>query len=95
MATITIADLATDLNTDARTARKFMRSVTPADSQPGKGSRWAIEKRDLRSLRSKFTKFLEAAAEAPKDADEVAIDPLNRPVEDTTDFDLAMRDADA
>lgn len=64
MATITVQDLATELNTDPRTARKFLRSVTPADSQPGKGSRWAIEKRDIRSLRSKFTKWVDAAQEA-------------------------------
>ena len=62
MATITVQDLALELDTDARTARKFLRSVTPKDDQPGKGSRWAIEKRDIRSLRSKFTKFTEAEA---------------------------------
>lgn len=65
MATINIADLATELNTDARTARKFMRSVTPSEAQPGKGSRWSIEKREVRSLKSKFAKFA-AEAEAEK-----------------------------
>lgn len=67
MATITIADLATTLETDPRTARKFMRSITPKDAQPGKGSRWAIEKREVRSLRSKFSKFA-AEEEARKAA---------------------------
>lgn len=57
MATITVTDLALELNTDPRTTRKFLRSITPADAQPGKGSRWAIEKREVRSLKSKFTKF--------------------------------------
>ena len=52
--TIDIAALATALDTDARTTRKFMRSITPADAQPGKGSRWAIEKREVASLRKKF-----------------------------------------
>ena len=69
MATITVSDLALELNTDARTARKFLRSVTPTDEQPGKGSRWSIEKRDIRSLKSKFSKFAdaEAARRAAKD----------------------------
>jgi hypothetical protein len=56
--TIDIATLATTLDTDPRTARKFMRSITPADLQPGKGSRWAIEKREVAGLRKKFTAYL-------------------------------------
>lgn len=65
MATIlTPADLATELGTDARTARKFLRSITPRDEQPGKGSRWAIEKKSLRSLRTKFVAFEKAQDEA-------------------------------
>lgn len=67
MATINIADLATELNTDARTTRKFLRSITPKDAQPGKGSRWSIEKRDVRSLRSQFTKFTAANEQAKLD----------------------------
>lgn len=68
MATITVAEFATELHTDPRTARKFLRSVTDPENHPGKGSRWSIEKRDIRSLRSKFTKFTEAqeAAKAEK-----------------------------
>jgi len=67
MATITVTDLATELGTDARTTRKFLRSVTPADEQPGKGGRWEIEKREVRSLKSKFAKFTAALAEARKE----------------------------
>lgn len=95
MATITVTDLATELNTDARTARKFLRSITPAEEQPGKGSRWAIEKRDVRSLRSKFSKFTEEAAKAREEAAEAskAID-LPAHVEDTVDFKEAMKNAD-
>lgn len=65
MATINVQELATELDTDPRTARKFLRKVTPADAQPGKGGRWAIERRDLRSLKAKFAKF-EAEAAAPE-----------------------------
>jgi hypothetical protein len=64
MATINVQELATELNTDGRTARKFLRSITPKDAQPGKGSRWAIEKKDLRSMKSQFTKFTAAQQEA-------------------------------
>ena len=96
MATITVSDLALELDTDARTARKFLRSVTPADAQPGKGSRWEIEKRDVRSLRSKFTKFAAANAQAKLDRElakrespaEVAIEEIDEP----TDEELAMID---
>lgn len=80
MATINIAELAIELDTDPRTARKFMRAVTPIDAQPGKGGRWGIEKREVRSLKSKFAKFaleLEAkrasrenAADAPEQGDD-------------------------
>lgn len=63
MAAINVQDLALELGTDARTARKFLRKVTPADAQPGKGGRWSIEKRDIRSLKSKFAKFQEELAE--------------------------------
>ena len=68
MATITVQEFATALDTDPRTARKFLRSVTPADAQPGKGSRWAIEKRDVRSLAKKFAAYREELA--AKDAQE-------------------------
>ena len=67
MATITVTELALELDTDSRTARKFLRSITPAESQPGKGSRWSIEKREVRSMKSKFTKFM-IAADAAKEA---------------------------
>jgi hypothetical protein len=71
MATITVNELATTLDTDPRTARKFLRSVTPLDAQPGKGGRWMIEKREVRSLAKKFTKYEadRAAARAARDAE--------------------------
>jgi hypothetical protein len=68
MATISVAEFAIAIDTDPRTARKFLRAVTPKDAQPGKGSRWGIEKRDIRSLTSKFKKFEEAAAQKASDA---------------------------
>lgn len=78
MAQITASELATELDTDSRTVRKFLRAVTPKDAQPGKGSRWSIEKKQLRSLRTQFAKFQAAAAEKAAQNDEEV-------VEDATD----------
>lgn len=76
MATLTVNELSEKLETSPRTARKFLRSVTPKDDQPGKGGRWQIEKRDVRSLTSKFAKFQADAQkpEAPEDADDAVLE---------------------
>ena len=72
MATIlTATELAGMLDTDSRTARKFLRSITPKDAQPGKGSRWGIEKAKVRGMRSKFVKFT-ADENAKREARELA-----------------------
>ena len=76
MAQITTAELALELDTDARTARKFLRSITPRDEQPGKGSRWVIERKSLRTLKTKFIAYeaavaARAAAQAETETDEV------------------------
>lgn len=63
MASITVKDLAETLGTDPRTARKFLRSVTPLEGQPGKGGRWEIEKRSVAGYKKQFAKFATAAAE--------------------------------
>lgn len=72
-ATITTAELATELDTDPRTLRKFLRATTPKDSQPGKGARYSL-KGDARSLASMKKKFITwqdevAANRAAKDAE--------------------------
>ncbi len=59
MATINIQELSEALNTTPRTARKFLRSVTPVEDQPGKGSRWQIEKRQVRTLKKQFEEYTE------------------------------------
>ena len=64
--TLTPADLAAELGTDARTARKFLRSITPKDEQPGKGSRWALKgtKTAIAGYRKQFAAFQAAQDEA-------------------------------
>lgn len=85
MATIyTTADAAAKLDTTPRTLRKFLRSAEGFDSKVGKGQRWGIEGKDMRSLTSRFNKWeaaqaadkaaraaakLEAAEAAPEDDD--------------------------
>ena len=70
MATINVRDLSEELDTSPRVARKFLRSITPVENQPGKGGRWNIEKRDLRSLKKKFLTFAETRMR-PEVEDEV------------------------
>lgn len=74
MATLTPKELADELQSDPRTVRKFLRDHYEQDAHPGKGSRWAIEKKELRSLRSQFSKWQEekaarAAARAAEEAE--------------------------
>lgn len=68
MATITPKELATELDTDARTVRKFLRATLP-DAAPGKGSRWAIERKQVRSLKAKFAAWVAANAPAPAEGE--------------------------
>ena len=98
MAQITTAEFAAELNTDTRTVRKFLRSITPKDEQPGKGSRWVLEgtKRELAKSRKQFAEWT-AATEARKaekapapDTDEAAEVELD---EEPTDEAIEAEDA--
>lgn len=62
MAQITTAEFAEAMETDTRTVRKFLRSITPKDEQPGKGSRWVLEgnKRSLTAMKKRFDEWDEA-----------------------------------
>lgn len=74
MAAITTAELATALETTPRTLRKFLRSDASGVDSVGKGSRYTIEKAQVRSLKAKFAKWTaetakvdEAPAETPSE----------------------------
>lgn len=56
-APLTPAALATELGTDPKTCRAFLRSITPRDEQPGKGGRWALKgtKTEIAKFRKQFT----------------------------------------
>jgi len=59
---LTTADIATELNTTTRTLRKFLRADAKERgiATPGKGSRYMIEKKELRGMRTRFTKWNDA-----------------------------------
>jgi len=54
---LTTADLATALDTTPRTLRKFLRSDASGIEGVGKGARYTIEAKQVRSLRSRFAKW--------------------------------------
>lgn len=75
--TLTTKELAEEFETDPRTLRKFLRATL--DETPGKGSRYAIQAKQVRSLKSKFQKWDEArrstpAAEVEENEDEANAD---------------------
>lgn len=66
--TLTTTEVAAELGTDPRTLRKFLRdSRGEGKAVVGKGARYSFEKREIRSLKSQFGKWL-AAREAEKAA---------------------------
>lgn len=72
--TLTPKELAQELNSDPRTVRKFLRAQARENGTetPGKGSRWAIEARTVRSLRKSFNAWIEAKAPKADEEPEVS-----------------------
>lgn len=52
---MTPKELATELGTDPKTTRKFLRSLTT--DRAGKGGRWVIEDSDLPILKERFANW--------------------------------------
>lgn len=76
MATITATELAAELGTTPREVRKFLRADAKANegTTPGKGSRYAIEKKSVAGLRKRFAAWDEARkAPAPEGDAEVEV----------------------
>lgn len=59
MHTTTPSELAEQLHTNPKLVRKFLRSTTPKDRQPGRGKRWAVPagKRDITKLQRQFDRW--------------------------------------
>lgn len=89
---LTTTEIATELDTDPRTLRKFLRADAKERNipAPGKGSRWSIEKREMRSLRSRFAKWTKAQDDARAARDAAADAENDAP--DATDADDATDD---
>jgi len=91
MSTMTPTEFASQVNSDGRTVRKFLRSITPKDEQPGKGSRWALSatKRDTAKLTKQFREWSAKQAEeaAKRAADKAAEATAAVEVEDETPED--------
>lgn len=64
--TITVKELAAALDTDPRTARKFLRSTEGLDMKVGKGQRWTIEAKQVRSLKARYAKWDAARTPTPE-----------------------------
>lgn len=69
MATITPKEFAQKVQSDPRTVRKFFRSLDTVES-PGKGGRYAIEAKQVKSLTTKFNAWNQARAEKAAEATE-------------------------
>jgi hypothetical protein len=77
--TLTTAELAEEFNTTPRTLRKFLRADArgrnAADSLPGKGGRYTIERRAVKGLKGRFAKWqADEAARRAEIAQKVADD---------------------
>lgn len=99
MTQFTTTEVAEKFETTSRTLRKFLRADARAagkgDTLPGKGSRYAIEGKDLASMRKRFKTWQAAEAQARKERAEKAAAEAEAQVEtddeveEPTDEDLA------
>jgi hypothetical protein len=71
MATITTTEFAEMLETTPRNLRKFLRAdlANREIATPGKGSRYAIEKREVKSLTRRFHAWQEAQLAKKSESD--------------------------
>lgn len=67
MATITPKEFAAKVGSDGRTVRKFLRSEQGLNAKVGKGQRWTIEAKQVKSLTTRFNRWLEAKSPEPTD----------------------------
>lgn len=89
MSSMTPTEFATTVDSDGKTVRKFLRSITPREEQPGKGSRWTLPagKRDLTRLQKQFREWSaaqaeERAARAQKAAEDAAAEVTEEELDD-------------
>lgn len=71
MATITATELALDFDASPRLIRKFLRDDAAARDipTPGKGARYAIEKREVKAMRTRFNAWFDSRNASSDDED--------------------------
>lgn len=59
MTEMTTRAFASEIGTDPKTLRKFLRANTPRDQHPGKGGRWSLpaDKRSIAKSRKDFLRW--------------------------------------
>lgn len=72
MANVTPKEFALKVGSDPRTVRKFLRSQARENGTetPGKGSRWEIDSRSVRSLQKRFQLWIDAKNAKTEEATE-------------------------
>lgn len=77
MATLTAKEVAARFGTDPRTLRKFLREDAKVNEveTPGKGSRWTIEAKAVKSLNTRFNRWNDAKAAKAAEKAEADISP--------------------
>lgn len=82
-------EAATELGTDARTLRKFLRKKS---GLVGQGQRWEIDRKDLKALRKEFEDWAGGKRErkAPIPTDEELEDEM----QEVEDLDLELEELD-
>lgn len=93
--TMTPTTFASRVDSDGRTVRKFLRSITPKDEQPGKGSRWVMPttKRELTKLEKQFAAWTEANAKPEPEVetetveDDTELEPTDDELTDEVELD--------
>lgn len=89
--TMTPAEFAVEVGSDGRTVRKFLRSITPKEDQPGKGSRWSLPatKREVTKLQKQFAEWSEAQEKARTERAEKAaeVEEIEEPAVDEVELD--------
>lgn len=85
--TLTVKEVAVQLDTDPRTLRKFLRhQVTEAggkvgEDTPGKGGRYSLEASKMKSLSKDFAAWNEARRKPEVESDEETTDEVELEVE--------------
>jgi hypothetical protein len=85
MSTMTPTEFAATVDSTGREVRKFLRSITPREEQPGKGSRWELPgtKREVTKLQKQFADWNKKQLEDRAARAQAAADEANTEVDET------------